>query len=123
MRIGAFRPDSFVDGKGPSLNGECIERIFEQVQTIRRQIMELLSQSDCNARSVSQSLRISEKEVYDHLTHIARSVASQKKRLVVTPSRCMDCGYTFADRRRFNKPGRCPRCKGEHLSEPSYRID
>jgi predicted Zn-ribbon and HTH transcriptional regulator len=93
------------------------------MQTIRRQIMELLSRSECSARVISQSLRISEKEVYDHLAHIARSVTSQKKRLVVTPSQCEDCGYTFADRRRFTKPGRCPRCKGEHLSEPKYRID
>jgi len=93
------------------------------VQTIRRQIMELLTQSECNARIVSQSLRISEKEVYDHLAHIARSVSSLKKRLVVTPSRCGDCGYIFADRRRFTKPGRCPRCKSEHLSDPRYRIE
>jgi len=92
------------------------------VQTIRQQIIELLSQSECNAREVSQSLRISEKEVYAHLGHIAKSVISKKKKLIVTPSCCLDCGYTFADRRRFTKPGRCPRCRGEHIVEPRYRI-
>jgi len=93
------------------------------VQTTRQQIRELLSQSECTARDISQTLRISEKEVYQHLAHIARSVASRKKRLIVTPARCTDCGYLFADRRRFTKPSRCPRCKCEHIVEPKYRID
>lgn len=93
-----------------------------RVQTVRQQIVEMLSRAECNARAVSQSLRISEKEVYAHLGHIVRSVAAQKKKLIVTASSCMDCGYTFADRRRFTRPSRCPRCRGEHITEPSYRI-
>lgn len=92
------------------------------MQTVRQQIVELLTQAECNARAVSQSLRISEKEVYAHLGHIAKSVAAQKKKLVVNPSSCMDCGYSFSDRRRFTKPSRCPRCRGEHVTEPRYRI-
>ncbi len=93
------------------------------VQTTRQQIKELLSQSECNARDISQALRISEKEVYQHLGHIAKSVAAQKKRLLVTPSRCSECGYVFSDRTRFTKPSRCPRCRNEHVVEPKYRIE
>jgi predicted Zn-ribbon and HTH transcriptional regulator len=91
-------------------------------QTVRQQMIELLMEGRHNARELSQELRISEKEVYKHLPHIARSVASRKKKLLVVPSQCSDCGYVFKDRTRFTKPGRCPHCKGGHLEQPRYEI-
>ncbi|MDY6952552.1 MAG: ArsR family transcriptional regulator [Thermodesulfobacteriota bacterium] len=82
----------------------------------------LLSQGEWTARDLSQALRISEKEVSFHLSHVARSVASQHKRLRMAPSSCLSCGYVFDTRKRFTRPGRCPRCKGERIREPKYRI-
>ncbi len=90
--------------------------------TTRKQMIKLLSQEECSARDLSQMLRIQEKEVYTHLSHIARSVAPQKQRLVTMPSRCLSCGYAFDTRKRFTKPGRCPRCRGERIQEPRYRV-
>jgi hypothetical protein len=82
----------------------------------------LLTEEELGARDLSHILRIREKEVYDHLDHIDRSVASQKKRLVVNPAHCLECSYVFESRSRLGKPGRCPRCKGEHIADPKYRV-
>ncbi len=91
-------------------------------ETIRQQMIELLAGGEYTDRDLSQFLGISEKDVVYHLEHIARSVQGHKRKLKVIPARCMECGFTFEDRRRFSKPGRCPRCKGEHLQDPRYHI-
>ena len=74
------------------------------------------------AIDLSRDLRIMEKEVYEHLPHIARSVASQRKQLVIHPSICQKCGYVFKDRTRFTRPGRCPKCRETHIQRPSFEI-
>jgi len=93
------------------------------VQTIRQQIIELLIEQEMSARELSQAVRIREKEVYEHLLHVARSVNTRKRKLVITPSNCLGCGYVFKNRKRYTPPGRCPHCKGEHIQNPTYRID
>ena len=92
------------------------------MQTIRQQIIALLSKEDMSAIELSQELRIPEKEVYTHLPHIARSLAMQGKRLLIQPSRCLKCGYVFRERKRFTRPGHGPRCKATYIQRPSYRI-
>ena len=82
----------------------------------------LLSESDMSARDISQAMRIREKEVYEHLPHIARSVAAQRKKVIILPSTCLNCGYEFKDRKRFTRPSRCPRCRRTQLHEPLYRV-
>ena len=90
--------------------------------TIRQKIILLLSEAELSAREISGQVGISEKEVYEHLSHIARSVSSQDKQVVVTPANCLACGYAFAGRRRFTRPGRCPQCKKSHIQSPTFRI-
>jgi len=90
--------------------------------TIRQQIIDLLSEEELNARDLSQALSIMEKEVYDHLEHIERTLSRQGKKLLVTPHRCLNCGYTFQKRKKWSKPGRCPECKEGHISMAAYRI-
>ncbi len=92
------------------------------VQTIRQQMILLLSEKEMGARELSQVLGIREKEVYEHLSHIARSVATQEKKLMIRPPQCLLCGYVFKDRKRFTRPSRCPRCKKSHLQSPAYWI-
>jgi hypothetical protein len=82
----------------------------------------LLSEGNCTARELSQTLGIREKEVYAHLAHIARSVVPKGQRLLILSSRCLSCGYVFDTRKRFTKPGRCPSCKNQRIEEPRYRI-
>ena len=90
--------------------------------TIRQQIIEILSNQEMGGRELSQAVGIPEKEVYEHLSHIARSVNARRKKLIIIPSRCLECGYIFEDRKRFSPPSRCPRCKNEHIQDPTYRV-
>ena len=91
-------------------------------QTIRQRIITLLSEQEMGARELSQVMGIREKEVYDHLSHITRSLAARGKKLNVQPYSCLGCGYVFQDRKRFTRPSRCPRCKESRLQEATYRI-
>ncbi|GLI33702.1 transcriptional regulator [Desulforhabdus amnigena] len=91
-------------------------------ETIRQLMIDLLSLGEYTQRELSQLLKIREKEVADHLEHISRTVSAHKKKLIVVPATCLECGFSFENRRRFSKPSRCPRCKGEHLQDPRYRI-
>ena len=95
----------------------------ETLPTIRQQIIDLLSQGEMDARELSREVGIREKEVYDHLGHISRSLAAKGKSLNIRPAQCLSCGYEFKNRRRFTRPGRCPRCKKTHLQSPAFYID
>jgi len=58
---------------------------IERYQTLRQSIIELLSGKELSAREISAAVGIREKEVFDHLTHIEKSLHAQKLRLVITP--------------------------------------
>ena len=87
----------------------------ERHLTIRQEIMRLLDESDLTVGGLSKAIGKSEKELYDHLEHLLRA-----KLLVIIPAECLQCGYPFAKRQRVKKPGRCPQCKGTHLSQPLF---
>lgn len=92
------------------------------MQTIRKQMIGLLEKEEMSAREISQAVQIREKEVYEHLAHIGRTVNTKRKKLVITPSQCLECGYVFKNRKRYTRPSRCPHCKNEHINNPAYRI-
>ncbi|MCP4686864.1 MAG: transcriptional regulator [Desulfobacterales bacterium] len=74
------------------------------------------------AGDLSRELGIREREVHPHLTHIARTLASNGEKLAIVPAECLSCGFVFKERRRFTRPGRCPRCRGSRIQTPAYRI-
>ena len=90
--------------------------------TLRQKIISLLLENELSAREISGEVGIAEKEVSEHLVHIARSVSSQGKKVLITPAQCLACGYEFEDRKRFTRPGRCPKCKKSHLLSPRFCI-
>lgn len=90
--------------------------------TTRQHLIDLLSAGSCGARELSQLLHQSEKEIYDHLQHIERSLKPGGKRLVIEPSICLSCNFVFADRKRPQPPGHCPHCRKTHIRRPRYAI-
>lgn len=88
-------------------------------ETVRREIMSLLAEAPMTAREISQQVGISERDVVDHLEHIK---AALRDRLQVDPPVCIGCGFVFRKRDRLKAPGKCPVCRGEHISKPSYSI-
>jgi len=92
------------------------------MQTIRQKIIDLLSRQEMGVRQLSGQVGIQEKEVIEHLSHIARSLAVRGKKLTIRSAECLLCGYVFEKRQRFTRPGRCPRCKKSHLQSPGFYI-
>ncbi|RPJ75156.1 MAG: transcriptional regulator [Desulfobacteraceae bacterium] len=91
-------------------------------QTLRRSMIALLAGQAMDARDLSDALGLTEKEVYEHLAHVKRSLAASGATLHVTPSRCLLCGYVFAHRRRLTRPGRCPQCRRSKLQGPTFHV-
>lgn len=91
-------------------------------KTIRQEIAGFLRETPMSALEISRTIGIREKTVYDHLPHIARSAEAQGKCFVISPARCLRCGYRFGKRHRVKSPSRCPKCKGTHIQDPSFEI-
>jgi len=89
--------------------------------TLRQRIMAELEVNSMTARDLSKAIRISEKEVIAHMEHVAKSLKSPR-RLLIEPSVCNRCAFVFSDRRRFSSPSRCPSCRHEGISPPSFKI-
>ena len=90
--------------------------------TVRHELLSLLSKGIFSAKELSGLISISEKEIYDHLEHVRRSM-HRGGRLVVTPAECRKCGFVFSKRERLKKPGRCPVCRAESIREPLFSIE
>jgi len=95
---------------------------LERRETIRRNIMSLLEGNTLSAREISVDVRISEREVYEHLDHIQRTVHKSKHHFIVSPAVCQRCNFVFRKRERLKKPGKCPVCQGELIQEPLFSI-
>ena len=85
--------------------------------TIRREIMQLLTQGEWTAGEISRAVHIPQKEVYAHLEHIMRSLRGEFR---MVPAECLACGFTFSKRKSVQSPSRCPLCKNEHIKDPAY---
>jgi hypothetical protein len=96
--------------------------ISNTLGSIRQEVIKLLRERDMTAIAISQILSVREKDVYDHLYHIEKSVTAGGDRFSVVPSRCLKCGFEFKNRTRVNPPSRCPVCKQEHISAPLFRV-
>lgn len=89
--------------------------------TIRQTIVFVLKEQELTAKEISQAVGIREKEVYDHLAHIARSRTLGGK-FIHLPSTCRECGFVFKKRDRLTPPGRCFLCRSEAISPPRFAI-
>lgn len=89
-------------------------------ETVRQELVSLLRGETLTAKELSGAVGISEKEVLEHLEHIKTALHG---RLVVTPSRCLECGFSFQKRERVKKPGRCPVCRSERIADPAFTIE
>ena len=94
----------------------------ERQETIRQKIISLLDGRTLSARDISIDVGVSEKEVYEHLEHIQRTINKRERNFIVTPAVCKKCGFVFRKRDRLNKPGKCPICRNEVIQEPFFSV-
>ena len=91
--------------------------------TLREELAEALRRAPATARDLSRDVGLREKDVAEHLGHLARSLEGRGERLEVEPATCIACGYAFRDRRRLTRPGACPRCRSTRIDPPLFRIE
>jgi transcriptional regulator len=95
----------------------------ERYETLRRRIVQILKGGPSTGRELAGQLRIPERDVYDHLEHIRKTMNKGDYHLVVEPARCEKCGFVFRKRDRLKKPGRCPICHSESVQEPVFSVE
>lgn len=94
----------------------------ERHGTIRQEIVSLLVGKTLSAREISANIGVSEKDVYEHLEHIQRTINKREHNLIVTPAVCKKCGFVFRKRERLKKPSKCPVCRNEIIGEPFFSV-
>lgn len=95
----------------------------ERDRTPRQAIVQALLGRELTAKELSAEVRLSEKDVLDHLEHIRRGLRDERDRkFVVVPARCLECGFSFGKRERLGAPGRCPICKSERVEPPLFSV-
>jgi predicted Zn-ribbon and HTH transcriptional regulator len=93
-------------------------------RTPRQRLIDLLAGTRLTSHQLAQMLGLPERLVEDHLAHVMKTLArDRKRRFVLEPSACPDCGFVFRDRTRLTKPSRCPVCRSEGVTAPRYGID
>ncbi len=92
----------------------------ERQETVRKEIVSLLEEQTLSVKEISGYVRVSEKEIYDHLDHIRKSGERKKHKLNIQPALCKKCGFVFKKRERIKKPGKCPLCHNQSIQEPLF---
>ncbi|TPV94364.1 MAG: transcriptional regulator [Myxococcales bacterium FL481] len=90
--------------------------------TVRASLQAALTTEPQTALELSAAVRIREKDVVEHLEHLAQSMRRGPHQLVVIPARCVECGFRFEQRRRLARPSRCPSCRSERISVPRFAV-
>jgi len=96
---------------------------MERAHSIRGSIQTALFDGPITTRDLSTIVGIPEREVAGHLEHLKRSLKHQGQVLLVEPPSCLDCGFEFAHRERYTRPGGCPKCRGHRITLPRFRIE
>jgi predicted Zn-ribbon and HTH transcriptional regulator len=91
------------------------------MSTPRQAMKELLAEQPLSSLELSQLLSISEKEVLDHLAHLARAPGPGRY-FRITPAKCRHCGFIFKKRDRLTRPSRCPICQHESIRRPRFAL-
>ena len=94
----------------------------DRLRSIREDIMSALQEQPLSAKEISGAVRIPEKDVFDHLHHIQKTINRIGLTFVMKPSECKKCGFIFMKREKLKKPGKCPNCRHESITEPVYLI-
>jgi predicted Zn-ribbon and HTH transcriptional regulator len=94
----------------------------ERADTVRKYVISLLEEYTMSAKEISSIVKVPEKDIYDHLEHIRRTLNKSGHHLHHEPARCEKCGFIFQKRDRLSKPGKCPLCHSQLILPPLFTI-
>ena len=89
--------------------------------TVRESLCDALREGPCTAKDLSRAVGIPERDVPEHLEHLARSLRARGEELVVEPSRCLECDFV-PRRHPMKRPAHCPSCRGRRLALPRFSV-
>lgn len=92
-------------------------------ETTRQQLARWLTTGEYDFEELRLALELPARVLEEELRHVERSLRRRGRRLRVAAAECRDCGFGFRGReaRHLRPPGRCPRCRGEHIAPPRFR--
>lgn len=93
----------------------------EASRTTRERITDRLREEPLAASALAREFDVTASDAITHVQHIARSLEPTDEELLVAPPECGDCGFDGFDD-LLNLPSRCPECKSENVSEPTFRV-
>ncbi len=100
--------------------------------TVRERIIKVLmeSRTPLTAKEIAELVGLdpvrSEREVYEHLRHIAKTLKRRhggRAVLYMIPPVCRNCGYVFRDLQEPRRPSRCPKCRSQRIEPPKFYIN
>jgi transcriptional regulator len=97
--------------------------VKERNATVRQDMIRLLREGPRTIRDLSQELGVMEKDLPMHLASVEKTLKNSGDRLISEACRCMACGFEFKDRKKFSKPGKCPKCRHSHIERAVFHIE
>ena len=91
--------------------------------TVRESLAAELRAGALTARELSARVGIRERDVAEHLEHLARSLEQRGESLRVEPASCVECGYVFRSRDRLSRPSACPSCRSTRIDPPAFSVE
>ncbi|WP_254838341.1 transcriptional regulator [Natronomonas marina] len=90
-------------------------------RTTRQRIADFLRDETAEAGRLAGEFGITTAAALSHVEHISHSLEGTDEQLLAAPPACRDCGFERFDD-LTNRPSRCPECKSEDVTEPTYTI-
>ncbi len=90
-------------------------------KSLRERVIDLLMEKELSPSEICKELDIEPervKEVYSVIQSLPKVLKRKGLKIVMVPPKCLGCGFEF----QSLKASRCPRCKGERISEARFRI-
>jgi predicted Zn-ribbon and HTH transcriptional regulator len=93
-------------------------------ETLRQRLQRWLAEDERDFEELRETLQITSRDLESALRHVERTVRRAGRRFLVDGPRCIDCRFGFKGResKHLHTPGRCPRCRGERIDPPRFRI-
>lgn len=87
----------------------------------RQELTSTLRQREWAASELARHFHVPLDEIVEDLRHIQKSLKHSADKLNIDPAECRKCGFRFSTD-KFNKPSRCPECKGNRIRDPLMEI-
>ncbi len=91
-------------------------------ETTRQRLADALRAEPATPSELATQFDLTPHAIIGHVEHVSRSVDGPDEQFLVAPPTCRDCGFDGFDD-LLNLPSRCPDCKSEAVTEPTFTIE